>query len=139
MYSYINSNGFVTPVSSAGDARFTHRWNGSSAVAQGILIEERRGNYHWLSDVPDISTWNGGATSATWSTSSETLPTGSSGNCVKAVVAAGTSTFVYKYHTKWADLPSFAVRTMLGAVFCQKNFDIRFEVQIFHWERWRWQ
>ena len=43
---YINSSGYVTPVSSAGDARFTHRWNGSSAVAQGILIEERRGNYH---------------------------------------------------------------------------------------------
>ena len=99
---YINSNGYVTPVSSAGDARFTHRWNGSSAVAQGILIEERRGNYHWLSDTPDIGGWNGGATAATWSTSSETLPTGSSGNCTKAVVAAGSSTFVYKYHTKWA-------------------------------------
>ena len=99
---YINSSGYVTPVSSAGDARFTHRWNGSSAVAQGILIEERRGNYHWLTETPDISTWNGGGTSATWSTVSSTLPTNSSGNCTKAVVAAGTNTYVYKYHTKWS-------------------------------------
>jgi hypothetical protein len=99
---YINSSGYVTPVSSAGDARFTHRWNGSTAVAQGILLEERRGNYQWLSDTPDIGTWSGGGATATYSTEATTLPTGVSGNATKIVSGAVTNNFTYKYHTKWA-------------------------------------
>ena len=99
---YINSSGYVTPVASAGDARFTHLWNGSAAVDQGILLEEKRGNYMWSSDVPDISTWNGGGVTATYSTVSTTLPTSGTGNVTQIVSGAANNAYTYKYHTKWS-------------------------------------
>ena len=99
---YINSSGYVKPVSTAGDERFTHSWNGSAAVDQGILLEEKRGNYMWSSDVPSINTWNGGGVTATYSTEATTLPTGVSGNAMKIVSGAVTNSYTYKYHTKWS-------------------------------------
>jgi hypothetical protein len=99
--SYINSSGYVA-FASAGTPRFTHKWNGSSAVAQGILVEERRGNMMWSSDVPLSSDWNGGGAAITFSNETVTLPTGSSGTARKAVIDAGTNTFRYDYHTKFA-------------------------------------
>jgi hypothetical protein len=103
---YMNSSGYIVPVSSAGDARFTHIWNGSAAVAQGILVEERRGNYWWSSDVPVFTDMNGGnaggGSTPTYSTVSTTLPTGATGNARKIEAAAVTNGYTYKYTTKWA-------------------------------------
>jgi len=103
---YINSSGYVTPVSSAGDARFTHYWNGSAAVAQGILLEERRGNYWWDTDVPLINDMNGGdvggGSQPTYSTVSTTLPTGQTGNARKMAAPAVTNGYTYRYTSKWS-------------------------------------
>src|SRR5210317_363572 len=49
--SYYDSSGYLA-FASAGDERFTHAWNGSTAVAQGILLEEQRQNWFWDSETP---------------------------------------------------------------------------------------
>ena len=99
--SYYNSNGYLA-FASAGDERFTHVWNGSSAVAQGILLEEQRQNWFWDSETPLQNNWNGFNASKTISTvTNQTLPTGSTGNCTSYSVSAGTSTYAGQYHTQW--------------------------------------
>jgi len=99
--SYYNSNGYLA-FASAGDERFTHVWNGSSAVAQGILLEEQRQNWFWDSETPLQNNWNGGGHSRTISTvTNQTLPTGSTGNCTSYAIGAGTNTYAYQYHTQW--------------------------------------
>jgi len=99
--SYYNSNGYLA-FASAGDERFTHVWNGSSAVAQGILLEEERQNWFWDSETPLQNNWGGGGHSRTISTvTNQTLPTGSTGNCTSYAIGAGTNTYAYQYHTQW--------------------------------------
>jgi hypothetical protein len=70
------------------------------------LVEERRGNYWWSSDVPVFTDMNGGnaggGSTPTYSTVSTTLPTGATGNARKIEAAAVTNGYTYKYTTKWA-------------------------------------
>jgi hypothetical protein len=99
--SYYDSSGYLA-FASAGDERFTHAWNGSSAVAQGILLEEQRQNWFWDSETPLQNNWGGGGHSRTISTvTNQTLPTGSTGNCTSYAIGAGTNTNAYQYHTQW--------------------------------------
>ena len=99
--SYYNSNGYLA-FASAGDERFTHAWNGSSAVAQGILLEEQRQNWFWDSETPLQNNFAAFSHTSTRSTvTNQTLPTGSTGNCTSYSVASGSGTYAGQYHTQW--------------------------------------
>ena len=100
--SYINSSGYVA-FASAGTPRFTHTWNGSSAVAQGILVEETRQNWFWDSETPLQNNWSAFSASSTRSTvTNQTLPTGSTGNCTSYSVSSGSGTYAGQFHTQWS-------------------------------------